>query len=142
MDLVKAWTAAILVFVVGGIATAGIAVSAVVSEDDLESVPGTLLWTALPTFLVFALMALVGSVLHPFPQRDSAGRHALAVLLIPGLATLLGIVLGVVQSSSAQTTVAGAVAGLLGALPTWWLLTRRRARRRAGGPSRGGYVGY
>lgn len=138
MDLVKAWTAAILVFVVGSIGTAGVAVSAIVSEDDLESVTGTLLWTALPTFIVFALMALASAVLHPFPQRENAGRHALAVLLVPGLATLLGIVLGVVQSSPAQTTAAGAVAGVLGAVPTWWLLTRRRARGRAANS----YTGY
>ncbi|MGP4023820.1 hypothetical protein [Actinomadura sp. 3N407] len=138
MDLVKAWTAAILVLGVGSIVTAGLAVSAVVSEDDLESATGTLLWTALPTFVVFALTALVSSILHPAPQRENAGRHALAVLLVPGLATLLGIVVGVVQGSPAQTTAASSVAGLLGAIPTWWLLARRRARR----PSAGGYTGY
>ncbi|MEU8801511.1 hypothetical protein [Spirillospora sp. NPDC048819] len=138
MDLVKAWTAAILVFLVGSIATAGVAVSAIVSEDDLESVTGTLLWTALPTFIVFALMALASTVLHPFPQRQNGGRHTLAVLLVPGVATLLGIVLGVAQSSPAQTTVAGAVAGVLGAVTTWWLFTRRRARSAAAN----GFTGY
>jgi drug/metabolite transporter (DMT)-like permease len=138
MDLVRAWTAAILVVVAGSIGTAGIAVSAAVSKDDLESVTGVLLWTALPTFVVFALMALVSAVVHPSPQRENAGRHALAVLLVPGLATLLGIVLGLVQGSPAQTTAASAVAGLLGAVPTWWLLARRRARR----PSTGAYTGY
>ncbi|GAA0569734.1 hypothetical protein [Actinomadura livida] len=138
MDLVRAWTAAILVFVAGSIATAGIAISAAVSEDDLESVTGMLLWTAFPTFIVFALMALAGAAAHPSPQRDDTGRHALAMLLVPGLATLLGIVLGVVQGSPAQTAAASAVAGLLGAIPTWWLLARRRARR----SSTGAYTGY
>ncbi|MEU8122747.1 hypothetical protein AB0C21_28890 [Spirillospora sp. NPDC049024] len=129
MDLLKAWTGAIVVFVLGSVITTGLAISAAVSDDDLKSVTGALLWTALPTLVVFALMALAGALLHPLPQRANAGRHALAVLLIPGLATLLGIVVGVVQGSPVQSTAAGAAGGLIGAIATWWLVARLRARR-------------
>ena len=136
MDLLKAWTGAIVVFVLGSVITTGLAISAAVSDDDLKSVTGAILWTALPTLVVFALMALAGALLHPLPQRANAGRHALAVLLIPGLATLLGIAAGVVQTSPLQSTVAGAAGGLIGAIATWWLVARLRARR----TPQGGYT--
>ncbi|MEU4827523.1 hypothetical protein AB0H37_37155 [Actinomadura sp. NPDC023710] len=138
MDLLRAWTGAVVVLVCGSVITTGLAVSAVVSDDDLKPVTGALLWIALPALIVFALTALAGALLHPLPQRADAGRHALAVLLVPGLATLLGIAVGIVQGSPAQSNAAGAVGGLLGAVATWWLLTRLRGRR----TPRGGYTGY
>lgn len=68
--------------------------------DGLTALTGSLLWVALPSLIIFALMAGLAVLLHPAPYRYRAGRHALAALAIPVVAVLLGLVLGFAQGSN------------------------------------------
>lgn len=127
MDLAKAWVTAVVVYLVGSAIMVYFAVAGnKVGQTEL-STTSTILWNAVPALLIFMSMAVFSAIMHS-PRGDDPARHALAVLLVPAVLVVFGIVTGLVQGFPAVATGSGAVASVAGTLAGWAVDRWRRGR--------------
>lgn len=129
MDLVKSWAAGIGILFVGTIATFVILIAAA-SSMPLESTSTLLLWSGVPTAVVYGLGAFAAAAVHPRPARERTGRHILAVVGPPVVVWLLNVPFNIGETTvtALGITFAGAVAGTAGG---WALGDLVRRPRRA-----------
>lgn len=112
MDIVKSWAVGIGVLFLGTIATFMVIIFAA-SSDQLDSTGGLLVWSGVPTVIVYGLGTFGAAAVHPRPARERTGRHVLAVVGPPVIMLLLSVPfsLDTVTAAGIATTVAGAVIG-------------------------------
>lgn len=126
MDIVKAWGAAILAYLLGTLLFGWVAASAG-DPDQMSSGLGHVLWSLIPTFVIFLLTALLAAIFHS--RETSAGRHALAVLAVPVVALVIGIVGGLASGSvSLGDTAMSAVVAIVATVGGWQLVDRIRSQ--------------
>lgn len=118
MDLVRAWAAAIAVFVVGSVVTFVLALQFSTAGALTEGVR-SIFWAALPALVIYALMAVAAALSHPKARRGETRRHALAVLAVPAAAITLTFVSDLVKGAAVGASVAAVVAGAAGAFLGW-----------------------
>lgn len=128
MTLVRAWLAAIVVYVAGEVV---LGVAALTVRPALRGDPSALIWWGtLPTLVLFAAVAAVAAWAH----RRPGPYHLAAVLPVP-LAALAGST--VLSLAGGPVDVAGVVAGLIagaaGTAAGWQAVDRLRPHRTAGG---------
>lgn len=139
MDLVKPWATAVVVYLTGTIVTVFAAVSAGSTPEELTSTGGAIMWNAVPSVAIYLLMAVLSAVVHSRPRRERPARHALAVLPVPAVSMLVGLVLGLAQGSPPLGVIAGAIAAAAGTVAGWWTGDRLRGRGRSSQVSADGY---
>lgn len=112
MDLVKSWAVSIGILIVGTIVTFVILIM-VLEPDSLNHTGTLLLWSGVPTFIVYALATFAGAAVHPRPARERTGRHVLAVLVPPIIFLLLNVPfsIGNVTLGPVAITFSGIVVG-------------------------------
>jgi hypothetical protein len=127
MDLMRSWAVAVIVYLAGSVLSA---LSAVVAgtPDLLKGSGRAAVWAAGSALLIYLLMGMFGSLAHPAPQRNDAGRHILAALGVPAVTIAGGAVWGIVHGLAPAGTAASAFAAAAGALIGWALISRLRAR--------------
>jgi hypothetical protein len=114
LDLVKAWGAGLLAYVLGSLIAAAVTIGSG-AGDRLTSANGALLWVALPALIAFLVITVLADLAHAAaPGHRTPGRRAMAVLTVPVLAILLGIAAGLVQSSGTLGVVTSALASVAG----------------------------
>lgn len=132
MDLLRSWGVAVLVWLLGGVISVAVIVNTA-PLSMLASLGGRVLVFYLPTFIVTVLMAALAALVHPSPARQRPARHAVAVLTVPAVSLLVGIVGGIGNPSAsyslAEAVAANTVAIVLGAVVGWQLVARLRGRR-------------
>jgi hypothetical protein len=131
MDLVRSWVAAIVFYVLGSVLTVQVATAARVSQQELASMGGTIVWNLFPSLLIFFVMVALSALLHPAPQREEPRRHLIAVLGVPAVVTVFNLVVGFATGSAVIGVIAGIVGSALGVFPAW-VLMRKYNQRRAG----------
>jgi hypothetical protein len=137
MDLAKSWLIALAVYLAGSMVTVYAAVTSRSQPDEFTGTGGSITWNAVPSLVIFLIMATLAASVHSVPQRFRPSRHALAVLPMPALLMLGGVVFGLVQGSSPAGIAAGALAAIVGTAVGWW--AGDRVRRRAQDPTGSGY---
>lgn len=131
MDLVKSWAAGIGILFAGTAATFVILI-VVASSAPPESTGAVLLWSGVPTAIVYGIGAFAAAALHPRPARDRGGRHVLAVIGPPVVMLLLTVPfsIGDLTAATLGATVVGAVVGTAAGWTLGDLV--RRPRRQVG----------
>lgn len=106
-------------------------VSSTCSPASLENT-AVLLWSGLPTAVVYGLATFAGAAVHPRPARERTGRHVLAVLAPPVVFLLLNVPFSIGETSLAALaiTLIGATAGTTAGWALGDLL--RHPRRQSG----------
>jgi uncharacterized BrkB/YihY/UPF0761 family membrane protein len=137
MDLAKSWLTALAVYLAGSMVTAFAAVASKSQPDEFTGTGGAITWNAVPSLVIYLIMAALSALVHSVPQRSHLSRHALAVLPVPALLILGGVVFGLVQGSSPAGVAAGALAAIIGTAAGWWAADR--LRRRGQDPTGSGY---
>jgi len=127
MDLVKAWSVAVVVFLLGSVGTAMIAIGGP-DLAELVSVRGQLLYSGVPTLVVFVLMAAGSAAFHTGPRGADRRRHALAVLGVPVVTLLGGILVTLANGVLAIGLTVSVLAQIIGTVLGWQLVDRLRAR--------------
>lgn len=129
MDLVKAWAVGIGILIAGTVATLAVIL---ITLTDVSGAGALLLWSGVPTVIVYGLAAFASAAVHPRPARDRRGRHVLAVVAPPVAVLLLTVPfsLGDTTAAAVAVTLAGAIAGTAAG----WVLGDlvRRPRRQTG----------
>lgn len=128
MDIVRSCLVAAVVGLVG-LFVMGALIAPSFSPQQIESPGGQITTIGIPTFILFTVMAAVAALVHPQPHRSQAGRHAVAVVFIPGVFLVLTLI---TSSSSASLTAVSFVFGAAGALVGWQLVDRIRNSRQHG----------
>ena len=139
MDLAKSWATAVAVYLTGTIVTAFTAVSSGSTPEELNSTGGAIIWNAVPSVTIYLIMAALSAVVHSSPRRERPARHAVAVLLVPALLVIAGLVFGLFQGSPPLGLIAGAVGATAGTVAGWWAGDRLRGRGRSSQASTNGY---
>jgi hypothetical protein len=129
MDLARAWVAAAVVYLVGSAVTVYIALAGNKVGQGGLSTGSAIVWNAVPALVIFTLMAVFSGILHTGPRADNPTRHALALLSVPAVLTVVGIAIAPFQDTPFVAVVAGALASVIGTLAGWAVDRWRRGRR-------------
>lgn len=107
-----------------------------VGAGPLESMPGRILWVAIPQFLVGFAITVAAAYAHRRPERRDRRRHALAVLIPAAVLIVAQALLNMVGESESLATSTAFVSESVGAVAGWLLVgnvMRRRERTDATG---------
>ena len=128
MDLVKAWVAAIVMFLVGNIIVGWVAATG--GGTVAQGSAAHYMWSLIPTFVLYLLTAALGAVFHR--RGASAGRHVAAALGVPVVALVVSTVGATVSGSvTAIDAITSVLAAILGAVAGWQLIDRLRPSENA-----------
>lgn len=125
MSLVRAWLAAIGVYLAGELMLGIVVFTA---RPPLTGDPEVaLLWGALPALIIYAAMSGTAAALH----RGAGPRHWAAVLSVPVAALAASTALSVALGGAGDIAglVANTVASAAGTIAGWQATDRLRARR-------------
>jgi hypothetical protein len=131
MDLVRAWAAAIAVFVIGSLATFVLALEFSTAAAVTKGAR-SIFWAALPALVIYALMAIAAAGSHPKARRSETRRHAVAVLAVPVAALAATLVSDLARGAPVGGTIAALVAGAAGTFLGWRAAAALPGRRRDG----------
>lgn len=127
MDLIRAWAAAAVVFLVGSVALVAITANTS-SADAVTGTDGSALWNGAATLMIFLLTAAAGAIVHPEPRRADPVRHAVAVLTVPAVTMMANVALIMGGHYSVAASVASIIGGLIGAVAGWRIVGWLRSR--------------
>lgn len=130
MDLVKAWAAAVVMFLVGNILVGWITVAGAGAEAVEPGSMTHYMWSLIPTFVLYLLTAALGALFHR--GAGSAARHVAAVLGVPAVALVVSTV-GYLAAggSTVIDTFTSIVVAVLGAVAGWQAVDRLRPSENA-----------
>ncbi|WP_433327699.1 hypothetical protein [Spirillospora sp. CA-294931] len=115
--MVKSILIALTAYLLGSVVT-GLTMLQV--EGEIDGTRDTVLWSAVPAFLICLVAALAGTLTGRGRLRDTA---------LPPLLVLAAFALTAVSGQPLLGTAAAIVAGAAGAAPGRWLASRLRSTR-------------
>lgn len=123
MDIAKAWGVALLGYLLGSVLFGWVAASAG-DPERIGSGPEHLLWTLAPPVLLDLVTAALAAIVHG--RGHGAVRHAVAVLTVPAVLLVIGVVGGLVSGVTPGDTLLSAGAAVLATVGGWQAVDRLR----------------